>query len=102
MSSTDLRGLAPANQPAPAAHAGPGLLRQVGAALWALLRQRCPRCHKGRMFRGTFQMNDPCPVCGLIFQREEGYFLGSMYASYVIGCAILTPLYFLLAHLLPD
>lgn len=34
-------------------------------------------------------MNDPCPTCGLIFQREEGYFLGSMYFSYPLGAILL-------------
>jgi hypothetical protein len=47
-------------------------------------------------------MNDPCPVCGLLFQREEGYFLGAMYCSYVLGVAFLTPVFFLLSALLPD
>jgi hypothetical protein len=46
-------------------------------------------------------MNDPCPVCGLIFQREEGYFLGAMYVSYVLSLAVLGPLYLLAALLLP-
>src|SRR5262249_6149709 len=61
----------------------------------------CPRCIEGRMFRGMFAMNDPCPKCGLLFQREEGYFLGAMYFSYVLGAAVILPLYFLLAALLP-
>ena len=37
------------------------------------------------MFRGVFAMNDPCPVCGLLFKREEGTFLGAMYVSYVLS-----------------
>ena len=67
-----------------------------------LLRLRCPRCLTGRMFRGTFAMNDPCPDCGLLFQREEGYFLGAMYFSYVLGTALLLPGFFLAQHLLAD
>jgi uncharacterized protein (DUF983 family) len=67
-----------------------------------MLRQRCPRCRTGRIFRGRFAMNDPCPVCGLVFQREEGYFLGSMYTSYVISCALLTTFYFVAVAFLPD
>jgi len=63
--------------------------------LWALARLRCPRCHTGRLFRGWFAMNDPCPVCGLIFQREEGYFLGAMYVSYLLGAVLLGAGYFL-------
>src|SRR5437763_2972656 len=68
---------------------------------WGLLRQRCPRCRRGPMFRGLFTMNDPCPVCGLVFQREEGYFLGAMYVSYVLASALLIPSYFLAAALFP-
>jgi hypothetical protein len=45
------------------------------------------------MFRGRLTMNDPCPVCGLVFQREEGYFLGAMYVSYVLSTVILGALY---------
>jgi uncharacterized protein (DUF983 family) len=77
-------------------------LRWLGGALWAILRQRCPRCWKGRMFRGGLAMNDPCPECGLIFQREEGYFLGAMYVSYGISSVLLTAFFFILRALLPD
>jgi uncharacterized protein (DUF983 family) len=70
--------------------------------LCAILRQRCPRCRTGRMFRGLFEMNDPCPVCGLLFQREEGYFLGAMYFSYALASAFLIASYFTVAALVPD
>jgi len=30
-------------------------------------------------------MRDSCPVCGLRFEREQGYFLGAMYVSYGIS-----------------
>jgi uncharacterized protein (DUF983 family) len=69
--------------------------------LWAMLRARCPRCRQGRMFRGSLTMNDPCPVCGLLFQREEGYFLGAMYCSYVLSSVILGAFYFTAEALLP-
>jgi hypothetical protein len=68
---------------------------------WAILRQRCPRCREGRMFRGMFEMNDPCPVCGQLFQREEGYFLGAMYFSYALATGVLLPLYLVVWLLLP-
>jgi uncharacterized protein (DUF983 family) len=70
--------------------------------LVALLRQRCPRCRQGRMFRGMFTMNDPCPVCGLVFEREPGYYFGAMYFSYFMGVGILVPSYFFFNWLLPD
>lgn len=68
----------------------------------ALLTQRCPRCREGRIFKGPFAMNDPCPVCGLFFQRDEGYFLGAMYFSYLLGVLILVPIFFTLSYLLPE
>jgi hypothetical protein len=34
-------------------------------------------------------MNDVCPVCGVRFEREQGYFLGAMYFSYALSIPIL-------------
>jgi uncharacterized protein (DUF983 family) len=76
-------------------------MRRFAVGLWDALRLRCPRCRRGRMFRGVITMNDPCPVCGLVFERETGYFLGAMYISYGIGCIILTVSYFVAAALFP-
>src|SRR5260370_23140031 len=75
--------------------------RELWRDLWTILRQRCPRCRKGRMFRGVLTMNDPCPICGLLFQREEGSFLGAMYVSYALSATITAAVYFTLAALLP-
>jgi hypothetical protein len=47
-------------------------------------------------------MNDPCPVCGLLFQREEGYFVGAMYMSYGASIPVLLALYFTASALLPN
>jgi hypothetical protein len=30
-------------------------------------------------------MFDRCPVCALKFEREQGYFLGAMYVSYLLS-----------------
>jgi uncharacterized protein (DUF983 family) len=58
----------------------------------AVLRQRCPNCRRGQVFKGIFEMNDTCPVCGITFQREPGYFLGAMYFSYALGVPIIAGL----------
>ena len=34
-------------------------------------------------------MNENCPVCGLRFERESGYWTGAMVASYAIGIPVL-------------
>lgn len=47
----------------------------------------------GRIFKGSMlwltRMNETCPVCGLKFEREEGYFLGAMYISYAMAVPLL-------------
>ena len=36
-------------------------------------------------------MNRQCPVCGIAFEREPGYFLGAMYFSYAMAVVAVTP-----------
>ncbi|MES2790803.1 MAG: DUF983 domain-containing protein [Planctomycetota bacterium] len=48
----------------------------------AALRLRCPKCGQGKLFRGWFHMNSECDSCGLSFEREAGFFLGSIYVNY--------------------
>ena len=55
----------------------------------AVLRQRCPACLQGKMFSGRFTMNATCPVCGHRFEREQGFFQGAMYVSWVLGVVYL-------------
>ena len=71
------------------------------SAAMSILRQRCPRCRKGdifrcSLFRGWLSMHERCPVCNLKFEREQGYFVGAMYVSY----ALAIPPYLLLVTLL--
>jgi len=59
-------------------------------SLTAMLHGVCPRCREGRIYRRTFwrawlDMHTRCPLCGLLFEREQGYFLGSMYVSYALS-----------------
>ncbi|MHB8214641.1 MAG: DUF983 domain-containing protein [Candidatus Sulfotelmatobacter sp.] len=59
-----------------------------------ILRQRCPSCRMGNIFRysvfrGFPKMHERCPVCDLKFEREPGYFLGAMYVSYALGLVII-------------
>jgi uncharacterized protein (DUF983 family) len=57
--------------------------------LWAIARLRCPACREGKVFRGLFETNNRCPVCGLQFMRETGYFLGAMYFSYALAIPLI-------------
>jgi uncharacterized protein (DUF983 family) len=48
------------------------------------LRNRCPNCGGATLFRkgAWFQLNKSCPDCGLPFERDEGFFIGSMSLNY--------------------
>ncbi len=54
----------------------------------AIVGLRCPHCFEGRVFRGVLDMNERCPECGLVFEREPGYFTGAMVVSYAISVAL--------------
>jgi uncharacterized protein (DUF983 family) len=42
------------------------------------LVKRCPRCGQRRLFRRWFEIAPRCPRCGLLFDRGEGFWLGTM------------------------
>jgi uncharacterized protein (DUF983 family) len=61
----------------------------------AILEARCPRCRRGKMFRYPnwqytrfSDMYELCPVCGLRFEIEPGFFFMAMYVSYALSIAI--------------
>ncbi len=67
------------------------------STLGSILAQRCPRCRMGRIFRysifrGFPKMCARCSICDLTFEREPGYFLGSMYISYFLEVLIMAPI----------
>ena len=43
---------------------------------------RCPRCGGAPLFAGPFRMEACCSACGLVFEREAGYFIGAIYINY--------------------
>ena len=53
--------------------------------LRATLALRCPRCLEGKVWRSFLTMYERCPVCGLVFEREPGYFTGAMVVSYALA-----------------
>jgi uncharacterized protein (DUF983 family) len=57
------------------------------------LRLRCPRCGEGMLFRSWFRMRSQCDWCGLKYEREPGFFLGSVYINYGLTAVLTTILY---------
>ena len=59
-------------------------------ALSAIWHEVCPRCRQGPIYRtplwrGFLNMHERCPNCGMQFEREQGYFVGAMYFSYLLS-----------------
>lgn len=49
------------------------------------LRQRCPVCGRGKIFKGFFKTYEHCPVCGFEFEREPGYYTGAVAINLVVS-----------------
>ncbi len=65
----------------------------IREALATGFRLRCPRCRTGTLFAGVFQIKKKCPVCGLPYFREPGYYIGAMILNYGVTAALLLALY---------
>jgi uncharacterized protein (DUF983 family) len=61
-------------------------IRQHITAIW---HKRCPACLEGPIYRRGMDMNPRCPVCGLLLEREQGYFMGALYISYALASLFL-------------
>lgn len=55
---------------------------------WRGMLNRCPACRRGRIFRNLFTMHASCPNCGVVFEREEGDFVGAMVVAYSITAVL--------------
>ena len=44
---------------------------------------RCPDCGLGPLYRAPFRMNNHCSYCDLIYEREQGYFIGAIYLNVI-------------------
>jgi uncharacterized protein (DUF983 family) len=68
------------------------LTRSLGRAL----RLRCPRCGGTALFRGWFSMAEACALCGLRYERAQGYFVGAIYVNYAATAILALGAFFLL------
>src|SRR5262249_20764368 len=59
----------------------------LAAVALAALRLRCPVCREGRLYASWFRMAARCSSCSVPFEREEGFFLGSIYVGYAVTLA---------------
>jgi uncharacterized protein (DUF983 family) len=78
----------------------PGRRRRLAS----LLHTRCPRCHRAPMFLSNpyvlwriGRMPERCPVCGLDYEPEPGFYFGALFISYALAAPFCL-LFFLLLN----
>ncbi len=54
---------------------------------------KCPQCGESRLFHHWVLMYPACRHCGLKYEREPGYFLGSIYVNYGLTAMTTTAAY---------
>lgn len=66
-----------------------------GTKLYSIRKMVCPRCQEGPFFlshpynlRKAGDLHEHCPVCGLKYEKEVGFYYGAMYVSYGLGVAL--------------
>lgn len=60
--------------------------------LAAILKLCCSHCLQGQVFASLWRMYETCPVCGIRFEREQGYFMMAVFVGYVLSIVMLVPL----------
>jgi uncharacterized protein (DUF983 family) len=52
-------------------------MRVLGRAL----RLKCPSCGETKLFESFLKVRRACDHCGMVFQQEQGYFIGAIYIN---------------------
>ena len=69
--------------------------RTILLTLWRCLKLTCPACGKASIVGRPFNVNERCAACGVIFKREEGFFVGAIMANVVATEMLILVVYFL-------
>ena len=78
-----------------------------GSFWYSVFKEKCPVCHEGDVFldsnpyhlKTLDKMHRNCSCCGHKFEKEHGFWYGSMYISYGLT-VILSSAVFLITYLL--
>ena len=69
-------------------HLPPAGWRRLRTLLGRSITRRCPYCGGGHIYKNLMALKETCPTCGIPFEREEGYFVGT-YAVNLVAALIL-------------
>jgi rubredoxin len=68
--------------------------RTIVSTLWRCLKLQCPVCGRASIVERPFNLKHVCSACGVIFKREEGFFVGAIMANVVATEAFILLAYF--------
>jgi uncharacterized protein (DUF983 family) len=75
--------------------------RTILLTLGRCLKLRCPACGGASIVERPFYLKYRCNACGVVFKREEGFFVGAIMAN-VVATEVLILLVYLLTLLLTN
>ena len=67
--------------------------RSLFSILSRCLRLRCPACGQASIVKRLFKIKQQCPSCGVLFNREEGFFVGPILINVVTTEAVILAAY---------
>src|SRR2546430_1400568 len=70
--------------------------RTIMITLGRSLKLRCPVCGRASIVQRPFNLKHRCDSCGVIFKREEGFFIGAIMANVVATEVFILIIYFAL------
>lgn len=68
--------------------------RSILRTLARCLKLRCPVCGGASIVARPFNLKHICSACGVIFKREEGFFVGAIMANVVATEVFILVVYF--------
>jgi len=66
---------------------------RIGLTIWRSLKLQCPVCGRASIVARPFNLKHRCDSCGVIFKREEGFFVGAIMANVVATEIIIVAIY---------
>src|ERR1700716_3240220 len=69
--------------------------RTIVLTLARCLKLQCPACGQSSIVESPFHLKHRCTTCGVIFKREEGFFVGAIMANVLATEGVILIVYFL-------
>jgi len=66
---------------------------RIGLTIWRSLKLQCPVCGRASIVARPFNLKHRCDSCGVIFKREEGFFVGAIMANVITTEAFIVAIY---------